>query len=294
MSQPSIPSLRLVLFTSRPPGMVNTLVETFEALGHQVLLVVTARGTKKYPNPAYKSIVASSNANLDILVTSHMKRVPAMLRELAPDLIYSASFPLRFPPELLALPRLGCVNAHPSLLPKYRGLNPLFWQFIHNETHTGLTIHRMDADFDAGPILVQRELAIAPDDDAKSLWGKIARLEVSMLPETLAAVVSGALGRPQSITEASYAPLCSAIDRQLDWTRPATHLHNQIRGLAWLGALALIDGQIMLVRSARVVESSHALASATPGKLLACSPDGMLIQTGRDALLITEYAGVSQ
>src|SRR2546421_12249620 len=109
-----------------------------------------------------------------------MDQLPAILSGLAPDLIFTASFPFRFSPELLELPRLGCVNAHFSLLPKYRGPNPLFRQFINGETQTGITLHRMDADFNTGPILVQRELALAPGEDARSLWNKLVDLELSM------------------------------------------------------------------------------------------------------------------
>jgi methionyl-tRNA formyltransferase len=308
MSQPSLPSLRLILFTMYPPTAVHTLIKAFEALGQQVLLVVTSPGRKSRPNPMYQGIVARSSGSTDILVTSHMDRLPAIISGLAPDLIFTASFPFRFSPELLELPRLGCVNAHFSLLPKYRGPNPLFWQFINGETQTGITLHRMDANFNTGPILVQRELALPPKEDARSLWNELVELEVSMLPEMLEAVISGYEGRPQPLASVSYAPHCGEADYHLDWTRPATYLHNQIRALAWVGAQALIDGQNMRVRSARVVKygkSPRVRASraprrlkapvpAEPGRLLACSSEGILIQTGQDALLVTEYVSIDQ
>ena len=308
MSQPSLPSMRLILLTTQPPTAVHSLIKAFQALGQQVVLVVTSPGSKHRPNPIYHGIVAISRGNVDTLVTSHMGQLPAILRGLAPDLIFTASFPFRFSPELLGLPSLGCVNAHFSLLPRYRGPNPLFWQFINGETQTGVTLHRMDADFNTGPILVQRELALAPNEDARSLWIKLVELEVSMLQEKLEAVASGYEGRPQPLAPSSYAPHCTEADYHLDWKRPATYLCNQIRALAWVGAQALIDGQNMRVRGACVVKHeaspragaspppmrSKASVPPEPGRLLACSSEGILIQTGQDALLVTEYASADQ
>ena len=242
--------------------------------------------TSRDPYYVYYGIIAHTGRDQNILIPSHIDGLPALLTGLAPDLIFCAGFPLLFPPELLALPRLGCVNSHASLLPKYRGRRPLFWQFMHDETQTGMTFHRMDTDFNTGPILVQRKLDITPDDDALSMWDKFLKLEVSMLPKMLALVSTGARGVPQPDAGVSYAPSLGADERQLDWTLPATHLHNQIRALAWEGAHALIDGQPMLVRRSRVVDSPK--VSALPGTLLACTAEGMLMQTGQDALMITE------
>jgi methionyl-tRNA formyltransferase len=289
MSQSSLPSLRLIFFTMQPPMLVNTLIEAFETLGQQVLLVVTASGKKNRPTRAYQSQPANVYRKVDLLISSHVDQLAATLSGLAPDLIFVSGFPYRFPPSLLALPRLGCVNAHASLLPKYRGPHPLFWQFMNGETQTGMTIHRMDANFDTGPILVQRSLDIAADDDLRSLWPKLLDLEVSMLPEMLAAVAAGAKGTPQAAVGASYAPFPVENDYRLDWAHPASHLLRRIRGSGWKGAQATIDGQSVTVRRARVVHS----IGAAPGSLLACSTKEMLVQTGEDALLITEYTSCS-
>ena len=113
-----------------------------------------------------------------------------------------------------------------------------------------------------------------------------------MLPEMLALAAAGTQGTPQPAIGASYAPSPDATERQLDWTCPATYLHNQIRALAWEGVHALIDRQAMLVRRSRVVDSPK--VSATPGTLLACTAEGMLIQTGQDALMITGYVSEDQ
>jgi methionyl-tRNA formyltransferase len=281
MSQYSLPSLSLVLFTLQPPPVINTLTET---LGQQISLVVTATE----PYIPHQGIIGPSHYNQNILLVSDMQQLPAMLSGLAPDLIFSFDFPLPFPRELLALPRLGCVNGHPSLLPKYRGPRPVFWQLLHGETHSALTFHRMVHDTYSGPILLQQELDITPDDDARSVWSKIIKLELSMLPELLAMVAEGAPGTPQPEEGESLAPVPGREERQLDWTRPATHLHNQIRALSMMeGVRALIDGQAMLVYRSRVVCALK--TKAAPGTLLACTAEGMLVQTGQDALMVTKY-----
>ncbi len=219
MSQSSLPSMRIILFSNQPPPLVNAVVESLGAMGQQVLLVVTTPGTRSRPNENYHRIVASARRDLDVLVTSHMSRLPAILRGLEPDVIFSAGFPWKFPPALLEIPRLGCINAHPALLPKYRGPEPVFWQIMNGEPQIGMTIHRMDAEFDTGPILVQRAMDISEDDDIDSVFSKLLTLGGPLLPEALAAVAAGVPGRAQSGLE----PLSSAT------TQPGTRL-GQSRG----------------------------------------------------------------
>ncbi len=286
MSWSTLPSLRVILFTVFSAEVVRAVVTELERLGQRVPLVVTTPGPVARPNEEYKDLAATLWPTQDVLVTRHVRRLPAFLKGLAPDLLFVAGFPWRLPAELLALPRLGCVNAHPSLLPRYRGPNPLFWQLINGETQGGLTMHRMDAHFDTGPILTQRAIEIAPDDDVDSLYPKLLAVGLPMLAEVLQAVIAGDPGRPQSDEGASYAPLATEAERWLDWGRPATQLHNQIRGWGQEGALGRIDGHIYLVRRARVVSLSARLAATMPGTLLDQGAKGILIRTGQDALLL--------
>jgi methionyl-tRNA formyltransferase len=283
----SLPSLRLIFFTVQPAIVVNTIVSAFEQMGQKVLLVVTTPGTRSRPNDIYKEIASETRRDVDVLVSSHIKRLPALLAGLAPDVIFVAGFPWRLPPELLALPRLGCINTHPSLLPRYRGPNPLYWQIMNDEKEGGLTIHRMDADFDTGPILVQRAFPIAPEDDVDSLYPKLLSLGATMIPEALALVAAGAPGTPQP-ADGSYAPLCGEAERWLDWSRPAAYLRNQVRAWGQGGARAEIEGQPYRVYRARAVDLSPGLAQARPGMLLEHSSAGMLINTGKGGLLLEE------
>jgi methionyl-tRNA formyltransferase len=286
MPDTPLPSMRIIYFSNQPPEIVNAVIEGLEALGQRVLLLVTTPGTRLRPSNEYQRTIANARRDLDILVTTHMSRLAGMLRPLEPDLIFTTGFTWKFPPELLALPRLGSVNAHPSLLPRYRGPNPLYWHFINDETQGGLTMHRMDAEFDTGPILMQRSIEIAPDDDVDSLFPKLLAVGGPMIPEMLQAVAAGVPGTPQPVEGASYAPLCTEADRWLDWTRPAAQLRNQVRGWGSQGALASIDGQTYLVSRARAVSSS---ATAHPGTILDRADNTFLVQTGEGALLIVDY-----
>jgi methionyl-tRNA formyltransferase len=290
MSLPPLPSMRIIYFTSQSSEGTNAVVELLEQLGQRVLLIVATPGPAARRNDGYKELVANIRPDLDVLVTSHMSRLPALLKGLAPDLIFVTGFPWRLPPALLALPRLGCVNTHPALLPRYRGPNPLFWHFMNGETQGGLTVHRMEADFDTGPILAQRAIEITPDDDVDSFFPKLFLVGAEVIIEALAKVAAGDPGTPQPTEGASYAPSCTEAERWLDWSRSATQLRNQIRGWGYEGALADVEGRKVLARRARVVTLSPALALAKPGALLEESAEGMLVRAGEDALLIEDYA----
>jgi methionyl-tRNA formyltransferase len=289
MTDTPLPSMRIIYFSNQSPEVVNAVIEGLEALGQQVLLLITTPGTRTRPSIEYQRTVASTRRDLDILVTTHMSRLAGMLRPLEPDLIFTTGFSWKLPPELLTLPRLGSVNAHPSLLPRYRGPNPLYWHFINDEAHGGLTIHRMEAEFDSGPILMQRSVEIAPDDDVDSFFPKLLAVGGPMIPEMLQAVAAGVPGTPQPVEGASYAPLCTDADRWLDWTRPAAQLRNQVRGWGSQGALASIEGQTYLVCRARTFASS---ATAQPGTILDRTDNTFLVQTGEGALLIVDYKRV--
>ena len=286
MSQPSIPSMRVIFFSNQPSPLVNAVIEGLEAMSQQVILVVTTPGTRSRPNENYHRIVAGMRRDLDVLVTSHMAQLSAMLRGLEPDVIFTAGFPWKLPPALLEIPRLGCINAHPALLPKYRGPEPVFWQIMNGESQIGMTIHRMDAEFDTGPILAQRAMDISEDDDIDSIFPKLMTLGGPLLPVAFASVAAGIAGMPQP-AEGSYAPMITEAERRMDWKRSAVQLRNQVRAWGRQGVLADIDGKTFLVRRALVVPNP---SPAQPGMLLQRANEGLLVQTGQDALLIEDFA----
>lgn len=135
------------------------------------------------------------------------------LADLRPDAICVACFTRRLPLALLAVPPLGCLNAHPSLLPAHRGPDPLFWTFHAGETTTGVTIHRMNEQFDAGPILIQRQVALAEGESEASLETRLAALAGELMASSLAGLASGSLiPTPQDEARATAEPWPTADD----------------------------------------------------------------------------------
>ncbi|HEX6776817.1 MAG TPA: formyltransferase family protein, partial [Ktedonobacterales bacterium] len=156
MATPALPSLHVIYFTNQAPEVALAVTGLLKQFGQRVPLLVTTPGPAARRGEMYKQTVASLPPDQDVLVTNHVNRLPAMLAGLEPDLIVVTGFPWKLPPALLAMPKLGCINFHPALLPRYRGPNPLFWQLMNGEPETGLTVPRMEPEFDTGPILAQR------------------------------------------------------------------------------------------------------------------------------------------
>lgn len=285
----SIASMRIIYVTSQRAERTNPVLDLLRRLGHRVPLVVTTRGPATRRIDTYKDLTANLPVGQDVLVSNHMRRLPAILQGLEPDLIVVSGFPWRLPPELLDVPRLGSLNAHPALLPRYRGPNPIFWHFMNGESQGGLTIHRMEADFDTGPIIAQRSIEIAPDDDIDSFLPKIFETGAELVPEALERVAAGDPGTPQRGEDASYAPVATDAERRLDWGRSATALRNQIRAWGRQGAKATVDGRSLLARRAQVVSLSAAQEAAAAGTLLEESSAGLLVRAGSDSLLIEDY-----
>lgn len=288
MSLPKLPTMRIIYFSSQPSRLTIPVAGLLEQMGQKVLLVVTTPGPTARPTESYKDVVNNVPRGLDVLVTSHIKRLPSMLAGLEPDLIFVTGFPWRLSPELLSLPKLGCINTHPALLPKYRGPNPLYWQVANGESEVGMTVHRMDAEFDTGPILAQGSAPIDPEDDIDAVVQKLTPLGGGLIIEALSKALAGDPGRPQPTEGASYAPLNTDEDRVLNWERPAEQLRNQVRAWGSRGAYAVADGQRWLVRRARAIaqgEAEKAQAGSIAGR-----PGGKLaVQTG-DGLLVLEDA----
>jgi methionyl-tRNA formyltransferase len=283
----SLSKLRIVYFSSRPSGLTNTIAGALKEAGAEILLIVMTPGPPRRQTEAYKDVVEHKLPGIDILVTSHIPRIEPMLRELKPDLIYVTGFPWRLPADLLALPRLGSINTHPAALPKYRGPNPVFWPVMNGDTEIGLTIHRMDPEFDTGPILAQATMPIDPDWYIEDVGAHLIDLVPRVIPKAFAAVLAGEPGTPQPTEGASYAPLATEADRELDWNRPARQLRNRVRAWGMEGALGKIDGKQWIVRRARVAEESA--PGAEVGSLVDLGSKGQAVQTG-DGLLLLEDA----
>jgi len=171
--------------------------------------------------------------------------VAAFFRRINPDAVIIIAYGQKIPQALLDVPRLGWINLHGSLLPKYRGAAPINWAIANGEMRTGVTTMRVDATMDTGPILLQHEIEIGPDETAPELSRRMADAGATLVIDSLFGLDRGEITpRPQDNSLASHAPLLKKEDGNLDWSLPATQIYNRIRAFdPWPGAYTFFRGQ---------------------------------------------------
>lgn len=211
------------------------------------------------------------------------------LRALRPDLCVTAAFGQILSQEILDIPRIGTVNVHSSLLPKYRGSAPINWAVMEGETVTGVTTMMTDKGLDTGDILLQRTVEILPGETAEELTRRMAPIGAELLIETVGLLEKGNCPRRrQEESEASYFPMLKKEMGEIDWTLAARKIVCRVRGLPpWPGAFfSLPGGEIMKVWKAEETENA---ASAAPGEILcADGKRGLIIAAGQGAVRVTE------
>ena len=202
----------------------------------------------------------------------------------APDLIVVAAYGHILPKSILDIPRLGCINVHASLLPKYRGAAPINWAVARGETVTGITIMRMDEGMDTGPMLHVREMPVGEEDTAETMYSKLSILGAEALREALRGLREGTLaGTPQDAALATYAPMLKKEHGRIDWSRPAREVLNLVRGMTpWPSAFALHAGKALKILSSAVAGESG--AGGEPGELIAFGRDGIAVACGEGVL----------
>jgi len=194
----------------------------------------------------------------------------ATLAAFAADIFIVVAYGRILPQALLDLPRLGPFNVHASLLPKLRGAAPIQWAIINGEHETGVSIMRMEAGLDTGPVAAGRALPIADDDTAGTLSIKLAELGAELLRETLPAILGGNLVlTPQDEKAHTLAPLLSKADGRLDFRQPARRVSAQARGVdPWPGATALLDGEVLRLFQPVVLSPAPGEVGREPGVVL--------------------------
>jgi len=208
----------------------------------------------------------------------------AELAELRPELIVVAAFGQILPPAILDLPPLGCVNVHPSLLPKYRGSAPFQWAIIKGETRTGVSVYRMDQGMDTGPLLLTREVEIAEAETAEELGKRLAEVGGELVIEAIKGLKQGTLKpRPQDEQGASYAPLFKKADGLIPWQEDAAQIRNRIRGMQpWPVAYTIWQGKQIKIYRGRIGDGI-----GTPGEIISLDR-GIEVANGKGSIFIEE------
>lgn len=212
------------------------------------------------------------------------------LREAAPDLIVVAAYGRILPPEVLALPRHGCVNVHGSILPKYRGAAPVQWALIRGEIETGVTLMRMDEGLDTGPVLAVRATPIDDGDTAATVTGRLAEMGADLLVASLPGILDGTVAPvPQDDGAATLAPPLEKSAGAIDWAAPSRAVRDLVRGVEpWPGAFTTTPGGLRLRAFPPVLREIGGGFEGVPGQVLEVDRDGMVVRTGDGAVRIRE------
>ncbi|MBP8644705.1 MAG: formyltransferase [Syntrophobacteraceae bacterium] len=286
--------MSVVLFGYHNMGCIA--LEVLTELGIPVSAVVTHRDDPG-ENRWFESL-GEKAVERDILVYHSEDMTGSGLLELvqglAPDVLLSCYYRNMISEKILAVPRLAAINLHGSLLPRYRGRCPVNWQILHGETLGGVTLHHMVRQADAGDIVGQRAVPIAPDDTAYALFRKLEPAAEELLREMMPRVMDGTAPRiPQDHSQATYFGGRRPEDGRISWEWPARRIYDLIRAVAWPypGAFSSIHGRKILVWWGEVLEGGE--KDAPPGTVIAKGKERW-VQTGDGRLKLVRVSWEGQ
>lgn len=257
-----MPGWKVVLVSQVLPAVVG-FDAGLRGAGHEPVALLTTRRSPEDKDrySEFEALIAGAPAHLDVLIPRDRTRIAPLLAAYEPDLLLCMGFPWRIPADALAIPKVGAVNGHPSLLPRWRGPSPVAWTIRSGETELGFTFHRMDDEFDTGPVLAQGSVPLDDTDDGwDTLGDKVGPLAGGLFERVVERLEAGDPGDPQE-GEPSYAPFFGDDYVRLDWNRPAREVHNQVRAWRFMpfappggvrGPIAEFDGRTVRVLRTRL------------------------------------------
>ncbi len=271
-----------ILFMGTPEFAVEQLRRLVET-GHEICGVFTQpdrpknRGMKMTFSPVKEYALTQG---LEIYQPTKMRdgSALAIVEKLQPELTVVAAYGRILPEDILAVPPLGSINVHSSILPQYRGAAPINWAILDGCRETGVTIMHMAKELDAGDIICVKKTEILPDENAQELTHRLALLGADALEEAVAQLASGTATRmPQDHSAFTYAPMLSKELSPMDWNKPAQKLHDQVRGLIpWPCASTELGGKKVKIFKTKIGEKTNAGA----GTILTAGKQGLEIACG--------------
>lgn len=280
-------ALRLV-FAGTPEFAAEHLKALLDT-PHQIVAVYTqpdrpaGRGQKLMPSPVKQLALQHG---LPVLQPPTLRDPAAQeeLRALAPDLMVVVAYGLILPQVVLDIPRLGCINSHASLLPRWRGAAPIQRAVQAGDAESGVTVMQMEAGLDTGPMLLKVTTPITADDTGGSLHDRLAQLGPQAVVQAIAGLAAGTLqGEVQDDALATYAHKLNKDEARIDWSRPADELERLVRAFnPWPICHSTLDGQPLKVLAAEPAEGR-----GQPGQILDASKDGLTVACGAGALRLT-------
>jgi methionyl-tRNA formyltransferase len=236
-------------------------------------------------SPAVK--LRAEAAGVPVLQPPSLRKPPFAdeLRDLRPDLVVVVAYGKILPQAVLDVPRLGCVNVHASILPRHRGAAPIQWAIIHGDRETGVSLMRMDAGMDTGPVYLTRRVPLDEEVTAGELHERLAHLGAEVLGEALPRLADGSLvAVAQDDAQATLAPMLTKETGRVDFAAGARKVRDLVRGCdPWPVAYTTLDGEPLRLFKARVVSGA-----GSPGVTLGADRDGLLVGCGDDAVAFGE------
>ena len=283
------------VFMGTPDFAVPTLQKMID-MGIEVTAVVTqpdkakGRGKKVIYSPVKECALAH---DLPVYQPVRIRKEPEFiqtLRDMQPDVIVVVAFGQILPKEILDIPRLGCVNVHASLLPKFRGAAPIQWSIIDGEKETGVTIMQMNEGLDTGDILTQKIVPITAEDTGESLFDKLCEAGGQLLLETLPKLENGSITPvKQDESKSSYAKMLTKELGHIDFSGSAVEIERLIRGLnSWPSAYTKYEGKTLKIWKSRVAENREKEQQQKPGTIVRVTDDSIYVQTGEGVLELLE------
>lgn len=279
------------VFMGTPDFAVPTLQKMID-MGIEVTAVVTqpdkakGRGKKVIYSPVKECALAH---DLPVYQPVRIRKEPEFiqtLRDMQPDVIVVVAFGQILPKEILDIPRLGCVNVHASLLPKFRGAAPIQWSIIDGEEVTGVTTMLMDVGLDTGDMLLKAEIPMDPKETGGSLHDKLAAVGGELLEKTLIGLEAGTIA-PEKQDDSQAGEYARMLDKELghiDFNQPAVVIERLIRGLnPWPSAYTYIDGKTLKIWEAEVLDRNY---GCEYGEVAEVTRNCLIIQTGVGALSV--------
>ena len=278
-----------IVYLGTPDFAVGPL-QALAAAGYDIAAVVTQpdkprnRG-KMQPTPVK---AAAEALGLTVLTPENVNREVDAIAALQPDLLVVVAYGQFLSEKLLAVPALGAVNIHGSLLPAYRGAAPINAAVINGERESGVTIMYLDKGMDSGDMILQESVSIGEDMTAGQLYDELCRLGTELLLQALPLIEAGTAPRiPQDHDKATFAPMLKKEDEIIDWSRPAKQVHDLIRGMdPFPGAYTLRQGKRLKIWGSKL--ATLPLQGEAPGAVTAVGKEGFWVACADQALLITQ------
>jgi len=286
-----------ILFMGTPDFAKESLEAVYNA-GYDILGVVTnpdrpkGRGMKMVASPVKEFAISK---NLEIYqpekIRNNIEFIDKM-KSLEPDVICVVAYGKILPKEILEIPRLGCINVHGSLLPKYRGAAPIQWAVINGDKTTGITTMYMDIGMDTGDMILKQEVEIGPDENTGEVWDKLSKIGGQLLVKTLEKIENGTAPRIKQDDNFTMAPMLDKEMSKIDWNnKTAQEIKNLVRGLdPIMGTYSFLDGKKIKIWKVDILPSDN--SNYENGTIIkADSKDGLYIKAKDGIIKVLEIQG---